>query len=71
MEFKIETYHRNTSKEELINDVKRVAKELNKQTVTISEYETKGKYHPSTLTRNLVLGIPYWKWQIYKIAEAV
>lgn len=51
MEFKLNEYHRNTSKEDFILDVKKTAKFLNKTTLTIEEYTANGKYHPSTLTR--------------------
>lgn len=51
MEFKLETYHRNTPREEFLADVKNVALKLNKCTVTISEYEEHGQFHPSTLQR--------------------
>lgn len=51
MEFKLETYHRNTPDEELIADIQNVALQLKKNTVTISEYEEHGKFHPSTLQR--------------------
>ena len=51
MEFKLETYHRNTPDEELIADIQSVALQLKKNTVTISEYEEHGKFHPSTLLR--------------------
>ena len=61
MKFKLETYNRNTSEEELISDIKRVADILKKNTVTMSEYEENGKYHPSTLTRK------YGSW--FKVLE--
>lgn len=51
MKFKLETYNRNTSEEELISDVKRVADILKRNTVTMSENEENGKFNPSTLTR--------------------
>jgi len=53
MEFKLETYHRNTPKEELLADIQNVALKLNKNTVTISDYQTYGKFHPSTLQRKI------------------
>ena len=51
MEFKIELNKRNNSDEELIEDLVRVAKSIDKNTVTIVEYEEHGKFHPSTLQR--------------------
>jgi len=51
MEFKLETYHRDTPNKELINDIQVVARRLNKNSVTIAEYEENGKFHPSTLQR--------------------
>lgn len=51
MEFKLELNKRNNSDEEFIEDLIRVAKKINKNTVTIAEYEKCGKFHPSTLQR--------------------
>lgn len=51
MRFELEKFHRNISDEELIKDLKNVAEMLNKPTVTIDEYNEKGKYHNTTLTR--------------------
>jgi hypothetical protein len=51
MKFQLETYHRNVSNEDLIHDVRQVAKKSGRHTVTIAEYEQLGKYHPSTLQR--------------------
>ena len=51
MEFKLEAYHRNIPNEELIEDIQSVANRLNKNSVTIAEYEENGKFHPSTLQR--------------------
>ena len=51
MGFKLNEYHRNTSNEDFISDVIKVAKTLNKTSLTIEEYSINGKYHPSTLMR--------------------
>lgn len=51
MEFKLELNKRNNSDEELIEDLVRVAKSNDQNTVTIAEYEEYGKFHPSTLQR--------------------
>ena len=51
MEFKLNDYHRNVSDEELLLDLKRVSIFLNKDTVTIDDYNSNGKYHATTLTR--------------------
>ncbi len=51
MRYILNKYHRNTSDEELINDLKNVANQMNKDTVTIDEYNQFGKYHATTLTR--------------------
>lgn len=51
MKFKLEPYNRNTPSEQLIEDIRNVAKKIDKETVTISEYEKYGKFHPSTLQR--------------------
>lgn len=51
MKFELNEYHRNTSDEELIEDLKRVAKLLKKDSVTIDEYNQYGQFHATTLTR--------------------
>ena len=62
MKFELEEFHRNTPEEELIADVKRVAKRMRKDSVTMDEYKEFGKqdeykefgkYAVSTLTRRL------------------
>ena len=51
MKYELEEYHRNTSDEEFIADLRRVANELKKESATIDEYNERGKYHSSTLSR--------------------
>jgi hypothetical protein len=51
MKFELEPYHRNVPDEVLLQDLVRVATELGKEKVTIDEYNEKGKYHNTTLTR--------------------
>ena len=51
MKFELETYNRNTSDEELLDDIRRVAQELNQDKVTIDQYNERGKFHSTTLTR--------------------
>lgn len=51
MKFELNDYHRNTPDDELIDDLKRVAKLIKKNTVTLEEYNTYGNFHCSTLTR--------------------
>ena len=51
MKFTLNDYHRNTSDEELIADLQRVASVLNSDTVTMDEYNQHGNYHSTTLTR--------------------
>ena len=48
MEFVLDDYHHNTPDEELIADLKDVAKLINKNTVTMEEYDNYGNYHPTT-----------------------
>ncbi len=50
MKFELEKFHRNTSDKELIADLKRVASDLRKSP-TIDEYNERGAYHSTTLTR--------------------
>jgi 5-methylcytosine-specific restriction endonuclease McrA len=51
MKFELEEYHRGITDEELIADLKRVANELNKKSVSFLRYNERGKYHSSTLAR--------------------
>ncbi len=51
MKFELEKYHRNTSNEELVNDLVRVSRLLKKDAVTIDEYNKYGIYNASTLSR--------------------
>ena len=52
MEFKLNTYHRNTSKEELIEDLICVSKKLNKDYVSRSEYVACGKFSATPFIQN-------------------
>lgn len=49
MKFELNEYHRNTSNDEFIDDVKRTASNAGKTTLTTKEYNKLGKYHSSTL----------------------
>lgn len=51
MKYELDELHRNTPDEELLNDLRRVAKELNDDHVTIEAYQKHGRYHPCTLQR--------------------
>jgi len=51
MKFELETYNRNTPDDDLIDDLKRVAALLNKDKVTLDEYNENGRFHSMTLTR--------------------
>jgi len=51
MKFELEPYHRNKSDEDLLEDLRKTAKFLGKQTLTKSGYKKHGTYHPSTLHR--------------------
>lgn len=51
MEFVLNEYHRNTSDEELIADVKRVASLLQQESLTQKEYKQHGAYNPATIAR--------------------
>ncbi|MCA1636920.1 MAG: HNH endonuclease [Acidobacteria bacterium] len=51
MQFELKPYHRNVSDEDLLKDLKRVSDELGKNKVTIDEYNERGTYHSTTLTR--------------------
>lgn len=51
MKFELEPYRRNTPNEDLLNDLRDVAKKLGRNTVTMSQYSQHGRYHVSTLQR--------------------
>lgn len=51
MEFQLETHHRNTPDEDLINDLIDVSKKLDKKKITIDDYNENGNFHSTTLTR--------------------
>ena len=51
MKFELEEYHRNTSNEELINDLRIVSQKLNKDTLIRSEYNKYGKYSATTISK--------------------
>jgi predicted restriction endonuclease len=51
MKFELEEYHRGITDEELIADLRRIAGELQKDSVTIDEYNERGKYRDATLRR--------------------
>jgi len=49
--FELEPHHRNIPDAELVADLQRVAKELTKPTVTIDQYNERGKFHSTSLAR--------------------
>ena len=51
MKFELEEYHRGITDEELIADLKRVANEFNKKSVSFLRYNERGRYNSSTLAR--------------------
>jgi hypothetical protein len=51
MKFQLEPHHRNTPNEELLSDLKQVAAQLGKTAVTIDEYNERGRFHSTTLSR--------------------
>ncbi|EIW89227.1 hypothetical protein AGRI_07060 [Alishewanella agri BL06] len=51
MKFQLESHNRNVPDQDLIDDLKRVADELEKDKVTIDEYNERGNYHSTTLNR--------------------
>lgn len=51
MKFELEEYHRDVSEDELISDLKRVASELNKKSITRDDYKDHGKYGGTTYIR--------------------
>ena len=51
MQFELEPFHRNVSNEDLLKDLKRISDEISKDKVTIDEYNERGTYYATTLTR--------------------
>ena len=51
MKFELNEYHRNIPNEELLADIKRVAKFLDKNPLTQRDYKTKGKYDTNTIRK--------------------
>lgn len=51
MKFELNDYHRNTSDNDLIADLKKVAGELKKDSITVNEYKKLGKYNASTISK--------------------
>lgn len=51
MQFKLNDYHRNTPDEQLLDDLRKVANQLNKQFLTKTEYEVYGKFSSATYER--------------------
>ena len=48
-----EKYRRNVSEDEMIADLKRVASQLGKDSVTKKEYDKNGKYYSETMRRKI------------------
>ncbi|HUO05284.1 MAG TPA: HNH endonuclease [Candidatus Binataceae bacterium] len=53
MKYELEPYHRDVPDEELLDDLRRVARELGKSRVTVDEYNERGRFHSDTLKRRL------------------
>ena len=51
MKFELEEYHRGVTDDELISDLKRVAAELNRNSITRDDYKDRGKYGVTTHIR--------------------
>lgn len=51
MKFELENTLRGTPDKELLDELRRCAKEINRKTITMVEFEEHGKCHPSTIQR--------------------
>jgi hypothetical protein len=51
VKFELEEDNHGISDEDLLADLRRCASEIGRETITASEYEGRGKVHPSTLQR--------------------
>ncbi|MEK7854885.1 MAG: HNH endonuclease [Acidobacteriota bacterium] len=49
--FELEPHHRNVPNGEFVADLQRVARELGRSTVTIDQYNERGRFHASSLAR--------------------
>ena len=67
MEFVLNEYHRNTSDEELIEDVKRVADLLKKESLSCKDYSSHGRFSYNTLRNRF----GSWKGSIIAFKEYV
>ena len=54
MKFQLETHHRNTPDEDLINDLIGVAKKLSKKKITIDEYNENGIFRVKARIRVVI-----------------
>src|SRR5438105_3819623 len=50
MKFEFKPHRQNVPDCELIDDVQRCARKLERNTITLAEYEREGAFHPTTLT---------------------
>lgn len=76
MDFVLNEYHRNISDEELLSDLRRVAGELNVNTLTVSVYQKYGRYAPGTIQRRFggwtnALKLCGMQVNIYQMAAAL
>lgn len=51
MSFKLEETARGQSDDDLLHDLRRCAETMGRSTITIAQYESLGKFHPSTMIR--------------------
>ena len=75
MDYVLNEYHRDISNQDLLDDIKRVAAKLNKNTLTQGEYAQYGKYSPTTIRRrfggwNKALLLCEIQPSIYQLAAA-
>ena len=76
MEFKLNEYHRNIPDEELLADIKKVAKSLGKNPLTQRDYKTQGKYGTNTIRRrfgswNKAIELCGMQANIYQLSAAL
>lgn len=51
MKYELNTYHRNTPDQELLDDLKKVANQTGMDKITKDQYDQKGKFHSHTLEK--------------------
>ena len=63
MQFELEPHHRDLTSEQLLEELRRVAALLKRNTVTIDQFNEHAKFHSTTLARRFGLDLPRFHGQ--------